>query len=214
MFRPQCTTDVSCPPGETPGESPQEMSDRVDRVIAKIRKLHADAETASPDEVNWSDVIIFSHGHFTRSFIARWCTFPIAAGYNFSADAGGVSGLAWRDTDGSLLFLGTSTTRSRSLVSGNGRRVADVTSAFGFELVHRVPPQASQVVRVEQVENAEVALRCCPLRPARETDETWTDQIDLKCGAVDRYQITLIYSRLEKLALWTMTDGEHKGQRR
>jgi hypothetical protein len=29
-----------CPDGETPGESPQEMSDRVDRVIAKIRKLH------------------------------------------------------------------------------------------------------------------------------------------------------------------------------
>jgi broad specificity phosphatase PhoE len=31
-----------CPDGETPGESPQEMSDRVDRVIAKIRKIHQD----------------------------------------------------------------------------------------------------------------------------------------------------------------------------
>lgn len=31
-----------CPPGEdTPGESPQEMSDRVDRVIAKVRAIHA-----------------------------------------------------------------------------------------------------------------------------------------------------------------------------
>jgi broad specificity phosphatase PhoE len=29
-----------CPDGETPGESPQEMSDRVDRTIAKIRKTH------------------------------------------------------------------------------------------------------------------------------------------------------------------------------
>jgi broad specificity phosphatase PhoE len=29
-----------CPDGETPGESPQEMSDRVDRVIARIRKIH------------------------------------------------------------------------------------------------------------------------------------------------------------------------------
>lgn len=30
-----------CPPGEKyPGESPQQMSDRVDRVIAKIRAIH------------------------------------------------------------------------------------------------------------------------------------------------------------------------------
>lgn len=32
---------LSCPPGETPGESPQQMSDRVDRVIARIREIHA-----------------------------------------------------------------------------------------------------------------------------------------------------------------------------
>jgi probable phosphoglycerate mutase len=32
--------DDGCPPGETPGESPQQMSDRVDRVIAKIREIH------------------------------------------------------------------------------------------------------------------------------------------------------------------------------
>ncbi len=29
-----------CPPGETPGETPQQMSDRVDRVIAKVREIH------------------------------------------------------------------------------------------------------------------------------------------------------------------------------
>lgn len=69
------------------------MTARVDRVIAKIRKIHADAEANAdtPEEADHSDVIIFSHGHFTRSFIARWCDFPIAAGYHFSADAGGVS---------------------------------------------------------------------------------------------------------------------------
>lgn len=80
-----------CPPGNgTPGETPQQMSDRVDRVIARIRTLHAQAENAPDHEVDYSDVILFSHGHFTRSFIARWCQLPIAAGYNFSSDAGGV----------------------------------------------------------------------------------------------------------------------------
>lgn len=35
-----CSRD-RCPPGEKyPGESPQQMSDRVDRVIAKIRAIH------------------------------------------------------------------------------------------------------------------------------------------------------------------------------
>jgi hypothetical protein len=38
-----------------------------------------------------NQVMIFSHGHFTRVFIARWCGFPLKAGYNFAADAGGVS---------------------------------------------------------------------------------------------------------------------------
>jgi broad specificity phosphatase PhoE len=33
--------DDGCPNGDEPGESPQEMSDRVDRVIAKVRQIHA-----------------------------------------------------------------------------------------------------------------------------------------------------------------------------
>ena len=50
----------------------------------------AEANAPSPDSVDHSDVIIVSHGHFSRSFIARWCDFPIQAGYHFAADAGGV----------------------------------------------------------------------------------------------------------------------------
>jgi broad specificity phosphatase PhoE len=67
------------------------MSARVDRVIAKIRAIHAEAETSPDEDIAHSDVMIFSHGHFSRSFIARWCALPIAAGYHFAADAGGVS---------------------------------------------------------------------------------------------------------------------------
>ena len=32
--------DDGCPPGETPGESPEQMSARVDRVIEEVRKIH------------------------------------------------------------------------------------------------------------------------------------------------------------------------------
>lgn len=93
MHVAQSADTDSGPPGDTPGETPEQMAARVDRVIAKIRQIHADAEADAdtPQEADHSDVIIFSHGHFTRSFIARWCDFPIAAGYHFAADAGGVS---------------------------------------------------------------------------------------------------------------------------
>ncbi|KAI9636792.1 histidine phosphatase superfamily [Dioszegia hungarica] len=87
-----------CPAGETPGESPQQMSDRVDRVIARVRAIHAAAEecASKPEDIDHSDVIIFSHGHFSRCFIARWCNFPISAGYHFASDAGGLAVLGYQ----------------------------------------------------------------------------------------------------------------------
>lgn len=69
------------------------MSARVDRVIAKVRALHEKAQNAvgNPEEADYSDVMIFSHGHFSRCFIARWCDLPLKAGYHFAAEPGGVS---------------------------------------------------------------------------------------------------------------------------
>jgi broad specificity phosphatase PhoE len=107
---------VRCPDGDVPGESPQEMSDRVDRVIARIRKIHQEvpsytiapsnttdnqAEDAAdcPENADSADVMIFSHGHYTRCFIARWCAFDISAGYHFSADPGCVRLLFSRFSD-------------------------------------------------------------------------------------------------------------------
>ncbi len=91
------------------------MSDRCDRVIARIREIHAKAEEHG--EIQNSDVILFTHGHFTRSFIARWCLLPVNAGYHFVADAGGVSDCVMPKLMGRLRFSVTSTTRSRSPVS-------------------------------------------------------------------------------------------------
>ncbi|KAK4685900.1 sedoheptulose-bisphosphatase, partial [Tremellales sp. Uapishka_1] len=78
-----------CPPGDTPGETVQQMSDRVDSVIAKVRAIHSATEDEAHGD-DWADVMIFSHGHFSRVFIARWCELPLATGYHFAADAGGV----------------------------------------------------------------------------------------------------------------------------
>ncbi|RXK38161.1 phosphoglycerate mutase [Tremella mesenterica] len=87
-----------CPPGETPGETPQQISDRVDRVIAKVRAIHAEAEKVakSPEDVDYADVMIFSHGHFSRCFIPRWCNLPVQAGYNFAADPGCITVLGYQ----------------------------------------------------------------------------------------------------------------------
>jgi broad specificity phosphatase PhoE len=58
--------------------------------------IQAEQSCTNRDDVEYSDVIIFSHGHFSRVFIARWCGFPLSAGYNFQADAGGVNILGYQ----------------------------------------------------------------------------------------------------------------------
>ena len=53
------------------GESPADVSSRVDRVIA-------DAVTSG------GDVLMFAHGHILRSVAVRWIGFEIAAGERFA----------------------------------------------------------------------------------------------------------------------------------
>jgi len=78
------------------GESTQEMQDRVDQVVAKVQKIHKDYwENVKAGKVHagekGGDVLIVTHGHFSKSFLARWCELPISTGKNFIVDAGGLS---------------------------------------------------------------------------------------------------------------------------
>lgn len=50
------------------GESPQQVSDRVDGVIARCQ--------AAQDH----RVLVFAHGHILRAFASRWLTQPVALG--------------------------------------------------------------------------------------------------------------------------------------
>lgn len=65
------------------GESPAEVSDRVDRVLARLRARNG-------------DVAVFAHGHFTHVMAARWIGLPVLSAKHFSVGAAsvGVLGLA------------------------------------------------------------------------------------------------------------------------
>ncbi|GAB3685424.1 histidine phosphatase family protein [Actinocorallia lasiicapitis] len=69
-------------PGETPGESADEVGARVDRVIARVKPLLADG-----------DVALIAHGHVLRILTARWLGLPAADGRLFALDTGTASTL-------------------------------------------------------------------------------------------------------------------------
>lgn len=96
------TPDNPEKPQELPGESAEEMTARVDRVIAKIRTLQKaviEGKTAElHDEAvtkRGGDVMLVAHGHFNRCFIARWLNLPLTLGRLFEVDAGGVAILCY-----------------------------------------------------------------------------------------------------------------------
>jgi broad specificity phosphatase PhoE len=63
-----------CPGGETP----EEVGERVDRVIARTRTVEG-------------NVALFAHGHLLRVFVARWIGFGPSAGQHFLLDTGTLS---------------------------------------------------------------------------------------------------------------------------
>lgn len=74
------------------GESAVEMQGRVDRIIEKIRAHHR--EWLEEGKGN-RDVVVVSHGHFSRCFIARWNRFDLKFGSQFNVEAGGIVVLSY-----------------------------------------------------------------------------------------------------------------------
>jgi broad specificity phosphatase PhoE len=60
------------------GESPTEIGERIDRVIARVRSVKG-------------NVALFAHGHCFRVLVARWIGLPASAGRNFLLDTASVS---------------------------------------------------------------------------------------------------------------------------
>jgi broad specificity phosphatase PhoE len=57
------------------GESPEQVGDRIDRVIARVRAVEG-------------HVVLFAHGHVLRAFAARWLGLWVADGCHFLLDTG------------------------------------------------------------------------------------------------------------------------------
>jgi broad specificity phosphatase PhoE len=72
------------------GETAEEMCARVDNVVKAVQDAHRSWWTSS-SEARGGDVLIISHGHFSRCFLARWLNLPLADGQKFVLDPGGVS---------------------------------------------------------------------------------------------------------------------------
>ena len=64
------------------GESADEVSRRMDRVVAKVR-------------AHGGRVLVFSHGHASRALAARWLEQPVLEGRLFSLDTATISVLAY-----------------------------------------------------------------------------------------------------------------------
>lgn len=71
----------------------QEMSDRADEVVSYVRKMHTDwlSDASRKEDDKGGDVVVITHGHFSRIFVARWLGLPLAQGQLFTVDVGGVS---------------------------------------------------------------------------------------------------------------------------
>ncbi|KAI5477764.1 phosphoglycerate mutase [Pseudohyphozyma bogoriensis] len=72
------------------GESAEDITKRVDGMIEKIvamTEVHHDEDDGSCA----GDILIVSHGHFTRVFLTRWCALPLSQGRLFVADPGAIS---------------------------------------------------------------------------------------------------------------------------
>ncbi|MEV5409321.1 histidine phosphatase family protein [Thermopolyspora sp. NPDC052614] len=86
---------------EHPGETIDQVGARVDRVIARVRPVLADANAeADPDTDdggggNGGDVAVVAHGHLLRALTARWLGLPPRDGRLFRLDTGTISALGF-----------------------------------------------------------------------------------------------------------------------
>jgi sedoheptulose-bisphosphatase len=69
------------------GESPAEVSERLDRVIGEIRELQKDAMHG---EGGRKDVLVVAHGHILRAFAKRFLGYPLAFGLSLMVEPGAI----------------------------------------------------------------------------------------------------------------------------
>ncbi|PGG97640.1 hypothetical protein AJ80_09667 [Polytolypa hystricis UAMH7299] len=90
------------------GESPEQVIQRLDALIAEIRENHHSKYIGKPaHEVVKGDVLIVGHGHILRAFAMRWIGRPLTD-TAFILEAGGVGTLSYEhnNIDEPAILLG------------------------------------------------------------------------------------------------------------
>lgn len=90
-------SDVA-PPSAARDRSPKDITDRLDRLIADIRKrFHGPAMEANANKSPSAprDVLVVAHGHILRAFAARWVGRDVSVNPSFLLEAGGVGTLSY-----------------------------------------------------------------------------------------------------------------------
>ncbi|MGH3415361.1 MAG: histidine phosphatase family protein [Actinocrinis sp.] len=78
-------------PNGFPGESADQVGERCDRVIARVKPL-VDPDSATKLA---GDVALVAHGHLLRILAARWLGLPASGGAHFLLDTASVSALGF-----------------------------------------------------------------------------------------------------------------------
>ncbi len=87
------------------GESPDDMTRRVDAVIDKLAP-----------RLETGDVVVVTHGHFSRSLLARWVGAPIGLGQHLSMLPASIAVLGFDGRSQNLTALGITGYRSADYV--------------------------------------------------------------------------------------------------
>lgn len=78
------------------GESPADVTKRLDRLIADIRtRFHDNAIGKPKGEAPSSDVLLVAHGHILRAFAMRWIGRKLTEGVSLLLEAGGVGTMSY-----------------------------------------------------------------------------------------------------------------------
>lgn len=91
------------------GESPEDVTNRLDRVIADIRtRFHEKSMNGPKTGEVPSDVLVVAHGHILRAFAMRWIKRELTTGVSLLLEAGGVGTLSYEhhNIDEPAILLG------------------------------------------------------------------------------------------------------------
>jgi broad specificity phosphatase PhoE len=93
---PKWTVFTSSTPG---GETPDQVAERCDRVIARAKSIN-------------DDVVLFAHSHVLRVLIARWLELPPVEGRHFVLQTGTLNILSYEHESTVLISLNAETFRN------------------------------------------------------------------------------------------------------